>query len=75
MESENVEIRKESSLKKETQQRRVNVKDIPSDDDDDDGLTDEERKFLRQVATGNEEGAIDSLDDGVNIHVKNTFER
>ena len=41
----------------------------------DDDLTPQERKFLRQVATGNEDGALDSVQNGVNIHVKNTFER
>lgn len=54
--------------------RRDNGDEFNSDNDEDD-LTPAERKFLRQVATGNEDGALDSIQSGVNIHVKNTFER
>ncbi len=43
--------------------------------EDDDGLTELERTFLRAVATGNINKVYDCLNDGVNIHVKNAFER
>jgi hypothetical protein len=51
------------------------VEDFKETNDDDDDLTPEERQFLRYVATGNEAGALKCIEEGVNIHVKNTFER
>lgn len=46
------------------------------DDDSDDNLTDLERKFLRHVTTGQVSHAQRCiLKEGVNIHVKNNFER
>ena len=65
-------ISKVSKLEKK-KPRKENPDDFNSEDDD--NLTPEERRFLRQVATGNEDGALDSVERGVNIHVKNTFER
>jgi hypothetical protein len=44
-------------------------------DDEDDGLTDIERIFLRAVSTGNMSKIQSCLQKGVNIHVKNSFER
>lgn len=41
----------------------------------DDDLSDLERRFLRAVATGNMTNTLRCLQEGVDVHVKNTFER
>lgn len=54
---------------------KSNNDQLDNADDDDDGLTSLERQFLRCVATGNLQTTEACLEKGVNVHVKNTFDR
>jgi hypothetical protein len=58
---------------KKVVRRRLQVEE--DDDSGGDDLSESERRFLRQCAAGQVSQAEKSLEMGVNVHVKNNFER
>jgi hypothetical protein len=71
-------LAKESSSSQEPiikKSRRKIIDEENAGSDDDGHLTELERGFLRAVATGNLEKVRYFLDKGVDVHIKNTFER
>jgi hypothetical protein len=64
-----------NSLFKSKKRKNRKKQEDEIDPEDDDGLTDLERMFLRSVSTGNMQKVQSCLHQGVNINVKNSFER
>jgi hypothetical protein len=62
-------------FKKKKSYSKYEVDNREEEDEDDDGLNDLERNFLRAVSTGIISKIQSCLQKGVNIHVKNSFER
>jgi hypothetical protein len=64
-----------NSLFKSKKRKNRKKEEEEIDPEDDDGLSDLERMFLRSVSTGNMQKVQSCLHQGVNINVKNSFER